>query len=311
VRISLHQLRLFSSVAEHGSLARAAPRMHITQAALSLQLKDLAETLGAQLIERAGRQQSLTAAGERTLAAAREIESALDRLEAELAELKGLRRGRLKIAAATTAEYFVPGVLGEFQRLHPGIEIELTVATRAQVLARLREHRDDLYVMARPPADADLADHVFMANPLVVIAPRQHRFASRRRLRLEDLRGEPFVLREEGSGTRMIAEAWLAGTGFRPLAKLSLGSNEAVKKAVAAGFGLAIVSMHAVEDAERENLAVLPVKGFPIDSQWHLVHPAARALSPPARAFLEYALGSVPGRSRPHSSPPPASTGPT
>ena len=302
MRISLHQLRLFRAVAEHGSLARAASRIHITQAALSLQLKDLSETLGAQLIERVGRQQFLTAAGERALAAAREIEGALDRLEAELAELKGLRRGRLRIAAATTAEYFVPGMLGEFHRLHPGIAVELTVANRAQVVARLREHRDDLYVMARPPADADLADHLIMANPLVVIAPRQHRLASRRRLRLEDLRGEPFVLREEGSGTRTIAEAWLAGTGFEPDAQLSLGSNEAVKKAVAAGFGLAIVSMHAIQDAARENLAVLPVQGFPIESHWHLVHPSARTLSPPARAFLAYALGNVskpPPRGRP------------
>jgi DNA-binding transcriptional LysR family regulator len=294
VRVSLHQLRLFRAVAEHGSLVRAASRVHITQAALSLQLKDLSETLGAPLIERVGRQQYLTPAGERALAAAREIDGALERLDSELAELQGLRRGHLRIAAATTAEYFVPGMLGAFQRLHPGIAIELTVANRAQVVARLRERRDDLYVMARPPADIDLADHPFLDNPLVVIAPRQHRLASRRRLGLDDLRREPFVLREEGSGTRMIAQAWLESAGFEPDAKLSLGSNEAVKKAVAAGFGLAIVSMHAIEDAERENLAILPVRGFPIDSQWHLVHPGARTPSPPARAFIAHALANAP-----------------
>ncbi|MFP5462852.1 MAG: LysR substrate-binding domain-containing protein, partial [Gammaproteobacteria bacterium] len=172
------------------------------------------------------------------------------------------------------------------------------------------DNRDDLYIMSRPPAAPPVTATPFLANPLVVIAAADHPLAGRRAVPIEALADEEFVLREPGSGTRQAAESFFAEHDIVLRPRLELGSNEAVKKAVAAGFGLAIVSMHAVEDAERENLAVLPVKGFPIDSQWHLVHPAARALSPPARAFLEYALGSVPGRSRPHSSPPPASTGP-
>jgi DNA-binding transcriptional LysR family regulator len=295
MRVSLHQLRLFRAVAESGSLARAASKVHITQAALSLQLKDLAETLGTTLITRQGRQQQLTPAGELTLRAARRIQETLEQLESELASLKGLQTGHLRIAAATTAEYFVPALLGSFHERFPGIDIELIVANRAEIVARLREQRDDLTVMARPPADLVLVDVPLLENPLVLIASRDHALARCDRLSLADLADEPFVLREAGSGTRLIADAWLKATGFTPKASLALGSNEAIKQAVAAGLGLSIISQLTLKAGELDTLAILPVEGFPIPSHWHLVHPENRALSPPAREFMRHAVEAACG----------------
>lgn len=295
MRISLHQLKLFRAVAELGSLARAAGQVHITQAALSLQMKDLAETLGMPLISRQGRQQRLTPAGEITLRAARRIESTLEELQAELAALQGLQTGHLRIAAATTAEYFIPRLLGSFHDRFPGIAIDLVVANRAEVLDRLREQRDDLYVMARPPADLGLVDIPLRDNPLVVIASKHHPLAKKRRVQLESLKDEAFVLREAGSGTRLIADAWLKKLDFSPRAPLALGSNEAVKQAVAAGLGLAILSRLCIQEHDEAQICILPVEGFPIPAQWHLVHPDTRSLSPAAREFVGHALERVPG----------------
>ena len=165
---------------------------------------------------------------------------------------------------------------------------------RDGVVQRLRENLDDLYVMSMPPADLDLEDHVFLSNPLVLVAWQGHRLAKRRRIALADLGDERFVLRERGSGTRLATDRFFAAQGFEAPTRLELGSNEAIKEAVAGRLGLAVLSRHALRDSELEtDLCVLPVQGMPIPSQWHVVHPRAKQLSPIAQVFRAHLLGAA------------------
>ena len=194
----------------------------------------------------------------------------------------------------STAKYFVPRLLGGFCEQHPSIDIALEVLNRDGVVQRLRENRDDLYVMSQPPADMDLQDQAFLDNPLHLIAPASHPLAQRQRVALKALAGERFILRERGSGTRLATERHFSAAGFTPALTLELGSNEALKEAVAGHLGVGIVSRHALKAEEiGRDLVLLPVSGFPIRSQWHLVHPRAKQLSPIAQVFREHLLGSA------------------
>ena len=200
----------------------------------------------------------------------------------------------------STAKYFVPSLLGKFCAAHPDIEIALQVLNRDGVVARLRENRDDLYIMSTPPADIALERQLFMPNPLVVIAPREHPLAGKRRIAPERLAAERFIVREIGSGTRMASEAHFAQLGFRPNVRLELGGNEAIKQAVAAGLGLAIVSRHALNATlSTETVSVLDVRGFPIHSNWYVLWRHPKRLSPIASEFLAHIMESprVAGRS--------------
>ena len=216
------------------------------------------------------------------------------RFESRLAELNGLVRGSLRIAAVTTAEYFVPDLVGPFAAAHPGVEIELAIENRGGVVARLQRGIDDMAVMMMPPEDLPLERQPFLDNPLVVIAPAGHRLAGKR-LRLVSLAGERWLMREPGSGTRMAAERHFAELGFDPKVAMSLGSNEAIKHAVAAGLGIALLSMVAVRPpvgraraTTAEGLEILKVAGFPLRRRWSVVWRRDRPLTIAARRFVEH-----------------------
>ncbi len=286
---TFRQLQLFLALAEKGSITAAARACHVTQPTVSMQLKELADSVGAPLYQMAGRQLVLSAAGEALLASARAMSDEWAAFEQRIASLKGLTQGRLRIAVVSTAKYFVPGLLGDFCGKHPEIDISLQVLNRDGVVARLRDHRDDLYIMSIPPTDLALERRMFMANPLVVIAPRTHRLADKRAVALERLASERFILREVGSGTRMACDAHFMHLGFRPNVRLELGSNEAIKQAVAAGLGLAVVSRHALNASlAKEDVAVLDLRGFPIHSNWYVLWRHGRLLSPIASEFLSH-----------------------
>jgi len=289
-RYTLHQLRILDAVVEHGGITRAAEALHLTQPTVSLQVKQLADALGVALFEPRGRVLELTAAGAEVVAFARSIRRSAETLAERLAALEGLTRGRLRLAAASTAEYFVPRLLGRFQRAHPGIAVELRVVNRAEVVARLAADEDDLYVMAQPPSELPVVATPFLANPLVVIAAASHPLATRRSMRVADLAPCEFVLRERGSGTRLIADAFFAARGIALRTRLELGSNEAVKQAVIGGLGLAVISLHALSDelTHHARLRVLPVAGLPIPSRWHWVGRGGRPLSGVAGAFVDF-----------------------
>ena len=287
-RATLVQLRSFEAVARLGGVGRAAQALHLAQPTVSTHLKELSRAVGAPLFEPRGRGLALTQQGELLVPVVREMFAAWQRFEDQTAELQGLRRGRLKIAAVTTTEYFLPDLLGPFAKAHPGIDIELAVENRDSVVGRLERGDDELAAMMMPPTHLSLHRWPFLENPLVVIAPAGHPLAARRRLRLEQLTGQPLLMREEGSGTRRATDQILQEHGLYWPPRMALGSNEAIKHAVRAGLGLAVLSRHTLPaDPLAAGIAVMPVAGFPVRRMWHLVWHRDRPLSLAARTLVQ------------------------
>jgi LysR family transcriptional regulator, low CO2-responsive transcriptional regulator len=294
MNITFRQLRLFLALAETGSVSAAAKVMHVTQPTASMQLREVAQSVGLPLYDVVSRRVHLTDAGHALARTARAIAGEWDAFEQRISGAKGLTSGRLKVAVVSTAKHFVPRLLGSFCKLHPQIDISLEVLNRDHVIARLRSNLDDLYVMSMPPADVPLEDQILMPNPLVVIASASHPLAGRKRVKLEQLQAERFILREKGSGTRMATDAHLRQRGFVPGAVLELGSNEAIRESVEGQLGVSILSRHSL-GAHHEGLAVLNVQGFPIQSQWHLVWPRGKQLSPIAEVFRGHLIAQAQG----------------
>lgn len=291
MRFSLHQLRVFAAVARHLSYTRAAEELHLTQPAVFTQVKQLEESLGQPLLERLGKQLFLTDAGRETLATALETLNALERLEMRLADLQGLKRGRLRLAIVTTAESLIPRLLGAFCQQYPGIDATLTVANRETLLSRLADNIDDLVVLGAPPEHIDVVATAFADNPLVVVARHDHPLANRRAIALTRIAEESLILREAGSGTRLAAERLFAEHGLEPRVRLELGSNEAVKQAVAGGLGLTLLSAHTLAlEGESGLLRVLDVEGLPLLRQWYVAYLRGKHLSVVAEAFLDFLL---------------------
>lgn len=291
MNITFRQLRIFLALADTGSVSRAARECHVTQPTASMQLKEVTDSVGVPLYEVISRRVHLTDAGRDLARTARSIADEWAAFEQRIDATKGLTHGKLRVAVVSTAKYFVPRLLGTFCAKYPEIDISLEVLNRDGVVQRLRDNRDDLYIMSMPPADIDLEDQVFMPNPLVVIAANAHPLATRRNLELNDLSKLRFILRERGSGTRMVIDAYFRRLGFKPNLRLELGSNEAIKEAVAGDLGVAVVSSHALHGQSAESgVSVLDVTGFPIESNWHVVRQKGKQLSPIAKVFQEHLL---------------------
>jgi DNA-binding transcriptional LysR family regulator len=301
-RITPQQLRAFEATARLGSVTKAALALHVSQPTVSVQLREIASALEEPLFETVGRQLRLTQCGGLLQQTITDINGCWQMLESRLSEVRGLVRGHLRIAAVTTAEYFVPDLLGPFAAAHPGVDIELVVENRDRVVERLTRGHDDLTVMMLPPQDLPLEAVPFLDNPLVVIAPASHALAGKR-LPLQRLAKERWLMRESGSGTRMTAEQHFAKVGFQADIAMSLGSNEAIKHAVAAGLGLAVVSRLAVADHLSQTsgadakLVQLQVQGFPLRRSWSVVWRRDKPLSVAAKRFASY-LQEVPRQSK-------------
>ncbi len=295
MNVTFRQLRLVLALSETGSVSGAARRLHVTQPTASMQLREVARAVGLPIYEVIGKKVMLTATGHALVRTARTIQDAWAAFEQDVDASRGLLRGQLKVAVVSTAKYFIPRLLGDFCHRHPEIDIALEVLNRDGVVARLRENRDDLYVMSMPPTGMRLVDQVFLPNPLVLIAPKSHALAGRKRLTLASLKAERFILRESGSGTRMAIDREFRRLRFAPTMKLELGSNEAIREAVAGGLGVAIVSRHALS-GHANAVIELPVSGFPIESQWHLVYPRGKQLTPIAQVFREHLLETTQSR---------------
>ncbi len=288
-RITLRQLKVFETVARLSGFSRAAKELHLAQPTVSLQVKQLVDTIGMPLYEQIGKAIQITEAGALVRAAAEDVSTAFEQLEMQLAELKGLKAGRLKVSVVTTAKYFIPRLLGPFTHHYPGIDIAMDVGNRSEIVARLSRNEDDLYIMGMPPAGMDIERHSFVENPIVAIAPRGHPLHGRGRVSLARLAQEPFLLREQGSGTRMATERFLKSHGVKLIVRMELGSNEAIKQAVAGGLGLSLLSLHALKsELARKELVLLDVEGLPIRRSWYIVHRKGRKLSIVARTFFDY-----------------------
>jgi len=294
MHISFRQLRLVLALAETGSVSGAARVMHVTQPTASMQLKDVADTIGLPIYELVGRRVYMTEVGNELAKTARAMSAEWDGFEQRVNALKGYTRGKLRVALVSTAKYFVPRLLGSFCNRYPEIDVSLEVLNRDGVVARLQNNLDDLYVMSVPPMDLDLVDEVFMANPLVMICASGNPLAKQKSLSLAELVEQRFILREEGSGTRMAVDNYFKKLKFRPNLRLELGSNEAIKESVAGGLGISVISSHALHGKAREQgVSVLNVEGFPVASHWHVVHPKGKKLSPIASIFKAHLLTSA------------------
>ena len=289
MHVTLRQLRTFEAVARLRSFSRAAEEMHVTQPTVSKQIRLLNAQVGLPLLEQLGKKVFLTQAGEELYATCADWLDTWGRFEQTIASLKGLKQGRLKISAVTTTKYFMPRILGPFCARYPDIDIALEVVNRDRLLERLARNQDDVYVMGVPPEGLDTESEPFMENPLVVVAPATHPMAGRKGIPFAELAQEPFLVREQGSGTRMTMERMFQARETRLRIRMELGSNEAIKQAVAGGLGLAILSRSTLNlDPSGSELAELDVEGFPIMRAWYLVRPKGKQLSVVAATFLEF-----------------------
>ncbi len=289
MNVSFRQLRLFLALSELKSITAVARQYHVTQPTVSMQLRELTDAVGLPLYEMIGKRLSLTAAGEELAQSARAMVDEWSAYEQRIADMQGIKRGRLRVAVVSTAKYFIPRLLGTFCARYPELDFALEVLNRDGVVQRLRENRDDLYIMSMPPKDVDIEQRVFLPNPLVVIAPLNHALAGKVKITLESLASERFILRENGSGTRLACDSYFKKNNFYPVVRLELGSNEAIKQSVAGGMGLAVLSRHALgEHLAEQSLTILDVEGFPIHANWFIVYLQGKRLSPAASAFLDY-----------------------
>jgi DNA-binding transcriptional LysR family regulator len=286
---TLRQLKVFEAVARNLSYTRAAEELFTTQPTVSIQLKQLTDIVGQPLLEQVGKRVYLTDTGRELLKVCRDIFNGLDRFEMLVSDMNGVKAGKLRLAVITTAKYFVPRLLGIFCQRYPGIDVSLKVTNRERVLQRMSDNMDDLYVLGQPPEHMDVEFEPFLENPLVVLAAHNHLLAGKKKIPPKRLEEEQFLMREQGSGTRLATEQFFSERGLKLKVRMELGSNEAIKQAVAGGLGIAVLSAHTLAlERSIDELVILDIQGFPIRRHWYLAYPKDKQLSVVAKAFLEF-----------------------
>jgi DNA-binding transcriptional LysR family regulator len=288
IQATLHQLKVFETTARHGSFTKAAEELEITQPTVSSQVKQLSKTIGLPLFEQIGKQLYLTQAGQELLLTCHDIFERLDNFEMKVADLRGNKQGKLRLSVITTAKYFIPRLLGSFCELYPNIDISLQVTNHQQIQRRMLENEDDIYVLSQPPADIDLKTKVFLDNPLVVIARSDHPLATKRNIPLKELENYPFIMRELGSGTRKAIQSLFQQHKINVSVRLELGSNEAIKQAIAGGLGISVLSKHTLRNEFSNEFTILDVQHFPIERYWYAAYLNGKQLSVIAKTFLDY-----------------------
>lgn len=294
MNITMRQINIFQSVARNLSYTKAAAEMHLTQPAVSMQVKLLEENLGLPLFEQIGKRIYLTDAGKEMLHYSFSISRQLEEIREVFASLQGIERGVLRLAVPGTANQFVTQFLAEFRRQHPAISFQLDIANRKGLLRLLENNEIDLVIMGKPPESMELVSKRFMDNPLVVIAAHTHALAKRKKISLSELINHEFVVREPGSGTRIAMQRFFEEHKVGLKTNMEMSSNETLKQAVVAGLGLGIVSAHTLEmELALNRVKVLDVEHFPIMRHWYLVHREGKRLAPVGRAFHDFILSDA------------------
>lgn len=291
LHLTLRQLKVFESVARHLSYSRAADELHLTQPAVSMQIKQLEDNINLPVFEQLGKRIFLTEAGQELYQYSRAISQQLADLEVALDELKGMERGKLNISVVTTANYFAPHLLAKFCQRYPNVTVSLNVSNRETVLKQLADNLIDLAIMGQPPDHLDIDSQSFMENPLVVVAPPNHPLCKEKNIAVKRLASEIFLVRESGSGTRSAMERFFAAHEIKINKGMETDTTEAIKQAVQAGMGLGIMSRHTVElELETERLKILDIQNFPIMRYWHVVNRKNKRLSNVANTFRDFLL---------------------
>ncbi len=299
--MTIRQLRALAAVHKTRSVTAAAKQLHLTQPAVTLQLRNLQDLAGLPLVQRTGGGMLLTDAGREVLTLCERIEAALTACETSLETIAGKTSGRISIGAVSTAKYFVPFAISAFSKLYPKMDITLFIGNRQEIGEALQGYELDFAVMGRPPADIDMDRHLIGDHPHVIVAPTAHRFARKHRIAPSELSEETFLTREPGSGTRSLMEQLFEGGGLRPKIGMEMSSNETIKQAVIAGLGIAFISAHTVAtELDERRLIILDVVGMPIVRQWYVVRRKDKVLLPPAQAMLDF-LGAQGGKFLPRT----------
>ena len=297
--LTIRQLEVLAAVGREGSVTAAAESLHLTQPAVSMQLRQLEEQLDLALFETVGRRLQITEPGKELVRLAVELLARLDDLEQTARSLRGVGSGRVRLGVVSTAKYFAPRLLAQFVKLHPGLEFKLTIHNRAEIIDQLQSYAIDLGIMGQPPEGLHFEGTPFAPNPLVAIAAPSHPLSLRRGLQPQDLADQPFVVREPGSGTRSAMDRFLADHDVKFRTVMEADSNETIKQAVMAGIGLGFVSLHTVRpELAAGRIAVLDVLGLPLRRQWYVVHSRQRRLTPAAEEFQQYLLREADGLMR-------------
>jgi len=291
MHVSLKQLKIIEAVAQQHSFSRAAKLLHMTQPAISMQIKQLETSIELPLFERQGKQMMLTEAGAEMLYCAQQVHEQINQTGQMMEAMRGVQCGRLHLTMAATANYFAPQLIAAFHRQYPQVDIQLSATNRQGLLDALDSHSTDMVIMGAPPEGHQLIGRPFMVNPLVVIAHPLHPFAQRHHIPLRELGDARFIVREAGSGTRRAAEFFFAEHGLRLHAGVEMNRVEAIKQAVMAELGLGIVSAHTLEmELKLKRLVVLDIEEFPIVRHWYIVHKEGRRFTPVPQAFCQFVL---------------------
>ncbi|HUI99183.1 MAG TPA: LysR family transcriptional regulator [Usitatibacter sp.] len=295
MRYTLRQIEIYAAVARTRSLTRAASEVHLTQPAVSMQLKRLEETVGVALTEPAGRGIQLTDAGREFAEHVEELLERIEHLDELAARWRGVRSGRIRLGVVSTAKYFIPKLLARFLKDHPGVDFRMTIHNREQILDELRANTVDFVIMGRPPDGIDCVATAFAPNPLGVVASPEHPLARRRRIAAAELAGAQFIVREPGSGTRAAMERYFASQRLKWRTAMEMASNESIKQAVIAGLGLGFLSLQTVRsELAAGRIVTLDVLGLPVERHWYAVRRASRRLVPAAEAFGQFLVREAP-----------------
>lgn len=293
MKFTLRQLKVFRRVAQLGSFTKASKELHLSQPAVSIQVKRLEEQVGLPLFETIGKKVYLTEAGQDVYDCGGQIEEIMEDTLNRIDALKGKTKGKVKLSVATTASYFVIDMLSEFSKLYPDIRISLDVTNRSKLLKQLDTNETDLVIMGEPPLNPNLNSIAFKENPLVLVANEHHPWIARKKIPFSELANAVFVSREQGSGTRAAIERKFDELGIPFKTSMETSSNGAIKQAVISGLGLGIASLHTLAlELESNKLFILDVDEFPIMRHWYIVKKQGKELSPVTRAFQEFILES-------------------
>ncbi|VAW66802.1 hypothetical protein MNBD_GAMMA08-947 [hydrothermal vent metagenome] len=291
MHFTFQQLKLFEAVSRLGSYTRAAEELFLTQPAVSIQIKRLQAQVGLALFDQVGRKSFPTAAGKAVYEASVDILDRVDKLKKTIEELEGTVKGSLQMSVVSTAKYFLPRLLGTFLQEYPEVEPKLKFTNRARVIERLMNNEDDFVIMGQTLDDDNLETYPFLNNILGIVAPAGHPLEKAKSISIEELSRQRFLIRESGSGTRNVFDQLMEEHGFKIEPYMELGSSEALKQAVIAGLGIAVLSLHSVQlERDVNKLTVLDVEGFPIKRRWYAVHLKGKKLSLVAQTFLDYIL---------------------
>ena len=291
LHLTFRQLQIFEAVARHLSYSRAAEELHLTQPAVSMQMRELEDNVGLAMLEQIGKKIFLTQAGEELNRRSRDILMRVAETRVALETMKGVDNGRLNIAVVSTAKYFAPRLLALFCQRHHNVKLSLTVSNREEVLHRLTENQTDLVIMGQPPDGLNAEKEAFAYHPLGIIAPPEHPLAKAKQIPLHALMKEAILIREPGSGTRSVFERLLTTHRLQAERTIQMDSNETIKQAVMAGMGVALLSLHTISlELEAKRLIVLNVESLPVMRRWYIAHRTGKRLSPAAVAFRQFLL---------------------